>query len=168
MAISRALCEPVSVNEFLKLHKGHGNGTTLSFLEATNVCQIYTSQVRISRNPHCETQVEVPSGNDLWWYRNQIIVQTIARPWPRPNPDYCPNDCALKITSDHNNVRSKVTSGQTIVRSISPLKLNCARNSPIIEWLSQWTNLFNFAIYECYSLFAIHFIKIDVCSIKLI
>ena len=36
----------------------------------------------------------------------------------------CPDDCALKITSDQTIVRSKVTPYQTIVRSKSPHRTN--------------------------------------------
>ena len=65
-----------------------------------------------------------PDGKDLWSDHNQTIVQTIVRPWPSSNPDHCPDDCALKITSDQPIVRSKVTPDQTIVRSKSPHSTN--------------------------------------------
>ena len=65
-----------------------------------------------------------PDGKDLWSDHNQTIVQTIVRPWPSSNPDHCPDDCALKITSDQPIVRSKVTPDQTIVRSKSPQSTN--------------------------------------------
>ena len=61
-----------------------------------------------------------PVGKDLWSDQNQTIVQTIVRPWPRPNPDHRSDDCVLIVTSDQTNVRSKVTPDQTIVRSKSP------------------------------------------------
>ena len=65
-----------------------------------------------------------PDGKDLWSDHNQTIVQTIVRPWPSSNPDHCPDDCVLKITSDQPIVRSKVTPDQTIVRSKSPHSTN--------------------------------------------
>ena len=56
--------------------------------------------------------------NDLWSNRNQTIVQKIVRPWPRPNPEHSPADCALKTTSD-----------RTFVRLKWPLiRLNCSQN----------------------------------------
>ena len=58
-----------------------------------------------------------PDGKDLWSDHNQTIVQTIVRPWPSSNPDHCPDDCALKITSDQPIVRPKVTPDQTIALS---------------------------------------------------
>ena len=67
---------------------------------------------------------DLPRGKDLWSDHNQTIVQTIVRPWPSSNPDHCPDDCALKITSDQPIVRSKVTPDQTIVRSKSPHSTN--------------------------------------------
>ena len=66
----------------------------------------------------------IPDGKDLWSDQNQTIVQTIVRPWPRPNPDHRPDDCALKITPDQTIVRSKVTPDQTIVGSKSPHRTN--------------------------------------------
>ena len=47
-----------------------------------------------------------PDENDLWADQDQTIVRTIVRPWPRPNPEFCPDDCALKITSDQTIVCS--------------------------------------------------------------
>ena len=44
---------------------------------------------------------------DLWLDQNETIVQTIVQPLTRPNPDHYPADCALQITSDQTQLRSK-------------------------------------------------------------
>ena len=113
------------------------------------------------------SQVEVPSGSDLWsdrarqkyplirlkCARNTVcarncLLSDLSRqkcPLIRPKPDHFPEDCALKVKSDQTIVRSKITPDQTIVRPKSPLiRLNCVRNSLISEWFSLWTNFFNF------------------------
>ena len=63
-------------------------------------------------------------------------------PLIRPTSDHCPDNCALKITSDQTILRLIVTPDQTIVRSKSPLiRLNCAQNSLISDWFSLWTKI---------------------------
>ena len=53
----------------------------------------------------------LPDGNYLWSDQNQTIVQTIAQPWPKPNPhncsdNFCSKSLLVRLLSARNSLWS--------------------------------------------------------------